>query len=76
MECMVEGKSFQYILNDGYNVLIRAKKMVEIENLPVSEKQRLFEIIKEFAPEGYTKEQYISACRALYCLEYYLNTEE
>lgn len=76
INCMVEGEVISVILNYCYSCLIRGNTCSVIEELPVSEKNRLFLIIKDFASELYTKEEYIKACRALYALEYYLNSKE
>lgn len=74
MNCLGMNTSVTAVMNSCYKCLIRAKKIPPIEELPLEEKQRLFLIIKDFAPEGSSKEYYISCCSALHALEYYLNT--
>lgn len=75
MECLVHGISFQNLLNSCYKLLVKTNMATEVTLLPIEEKQRLFEVIKEFAPREYTKEQYLFACSALYGLEYYLKSK-
>lgn len=74
MELMVNGISLKNLLNSCYKSLIVTKKIVPIENLPTEEKQRLFEIIKEFEKEcePLDKDGVIHACRAMHSLGYYL----
>lgn len=72
MECLVNGISFKNLLTVCYNALLRQKKIVQIEYLPIEEKQRLFEIVKEFDNSTLDKEGYVLACRSLYALEQYL----
>lgn len=72
MECLVNGKSQSYIMNSIYRSIVGKKIIIPIEELPVEEKTRLFDVIKEFAPKSFTKERYIESCKSLYALEYFL----
>lgn len=72
--CLVTGKSIRYVLGTIYHTLVNRKNVTKLEEIETDEKQRLFSIIKDFAPREYTKEDYISACKALYTLEYFLKT--
>lgn len=72
MNCLGNNTSVTGILNWCYSSLVLTKKVTPIESIPVSEKNRLFEIVKEFTPPLAEKDHIIRCCRALHALEYYL----
>jgi hypothetical protein len=76
MSAFMKGKSHKALLHQCYCYMVNTNVLVAIEKLPVPEKQRLFEIIKDFEHEldigVLSADEITYACKGLYALELFL----
>jgi hypothetical protein len=63
----------RYIMLRCYNYLISNKTITPMEQLPVDEKNNIWETAKDIANGKLTKNELIDFCRCLYAFEYILN---
>lgn len=63
----------QIILLQCYNIFVSSRKIKKIEELPVQDKQTIFDTAKEISMGKLGKEQLVRLCKCLYSLEFILN---
>lgn len=72
MECLITCECTKSIMEIGYNVLVRSKKIDPIEAMLIEEKEKLWESAKEFAKERLNNKELIRVCKGLVTLEFLL----
>lgn len=72
INCLVTGAGIRMIMVTVYNVLIATKKVTQIENLPLDEKNLLWGQTKEFADNNLNLQETIKLSKCLYAIEFLL----
>lgn len=70
INCLVNGIGIRMVMVTVYNTLVFKKKIIKIEDLPVDEKNTLWEQTKEFAKGELNLTETIRLSKCLYALEY------
>jgi len=73
INCLVACVGIRQFMLHIYNGLVGSKRIPKIENLPVEEKNSLWEQTKEFANNTLNLPETIKLSKCLYALEYLLN---
>lgn len=70
---LVAGNSTRAVMVEVYNTLVRTKRIQKIEDLPLDEKNTLWEQTKEFSDNNLNLKETINLSKCLYAIEYLLN---
>lgn len=72
INCLVTCEGMRSVMVMVYNVLTYTKAILKIENIPLEEKNTLWEQTKEFANNTLDLKETIRLSRCLYAIEYLL----
>lgn len=72
MECLIICECTKSIMEIGYNNLVRQKVITEIEKMSLEEKNKLWELTKEFCAGRLSAHEMKRVAKGLVCLEYLL----
>ena len=73
INCLVTCEGMRSVMVMVYNVLTYTKAIAKIENIPLEEKNTLWEQTKEFANNTLSLPETIRLSKCLYALEYLIN---
>lgn len=69
---LVKADGIRAVMVEVYNALIRTNRIKKIEDIPIDEKNTLWEQTKEFADNNLNLKETIKLSKCLYAIEYLL----